>query len=37
MTGDDTDVDEIISSDYSYQPEGAIWLPISPPVWFIKF
>ena len=35
--GDDTDWDDIISSDYSDQPEGAIWLPSYPPEELGKF
>ena len=34
---DDTDWDDIISSDYSDQPEGAIWLPSYPPEELRKF
>ena len=35
--GDDTDWDDIISSDYLDQPEGAIWLPSYPPEELRKF
>ena len=34
---DDTDWDDIISSDCSDQPEGAIWLPSYPPEELCKF